>query len=142
MFSDLTAEPEHFAAEVTYLKGTVLDELVSEGVAIADDVTSVFLEAAREALRVDLYESWGYDIESDDTTAFEDRVTASETRLKFALAAKQLELVYAHFDQGEGSLNRDRYLYWKNEYADRRRAFPSLGTSHFGPRVSTIDVQL
>lgn len=141
MFADLTPSNVHYGAELPFMTDN-LSQLDADGVAEAGaGVGSIFIEAARDGVRTDLYDAWGMDIEDPDVTDdFEDRVSAASSHIKHAIADRQMWLMYEHFDQGHGSLNRERLIQYRTRYERRRSRFAGLGKPSGRMDVQSVEI--
>jgi len=128
---DLTATREHFGAERAFMVA-ILDRYNEvEEFEPALDITEIFIEDARRALRHQLPETigqpitWaGYDASIGDA----DTVAAWQ----YLMSRKQLELLYDWLPEGDGSENDRRRKRYAREYEaalNGLRGVLSIGTT-------------
>src|SRR5574343_34333 len=89
---------------------------------------------AKSDMLMDLLQSLGYDSSSDLSDILDDHTDF----LREALAYKQLEWYFFELDQGEGSVNRERWKRYKTGYESFKSKFPTLVNSQVAARTVRI----
>lgn len=89
---------------------------------------------AKSDMLMDLLQSLGYDSSSDLSDILDDHTDF----LREALAYKQLEWYFFELDQGEGSVNRERWKRYKTGYEGFKSKFPTLVNSQVAARTVRI----
>lgn len=109
-----------FAITATYI--TAKEPTEFTGVSDANVVLTKKEQAKRDML-LDLQEALRLEETSDE---FEEILDTHVTRLREALACKQLYWYFLEKDMGQGTINNERYRHYARLYEAQRKLFNSL----------------
>lgn len=120
-FNDLKADAAHFAGEEDFLRGTC------EAFGVAD-FRDIYIAEAKLPMLRHIAQATGYDMYTESGLAAIDRIVALRPdAFKFALAYKQMELIYSRFDNGPGSMTHDKAAQYRQLYNLEQAAFGNSG---------------